>query len=159
MTSEMNPAGSATHPYATHLNILFPHLAKIDVPALVGAVKDQWFNQTLCQVNASVVRLGVMQGEYHGQKHDNDDEFFFCLEGEFFVDLEGRSVAPEAPGGVCCAEGSHSSHPGAQTMRHPNGRERRDYPDRRLARIRVIWQSRCRSTPGRGGPTWQSIPV
>ena len=93
MTSETNPASVHTHPYATHLNILFPHLTKVDVPSLAGTVKDQWFNQTLCQVNASVVRLGVMQGEYHWHKHDNDDEFFFCLEGEFFIDLEGRSVA------------------------------------------------------------------
>ena len=93
MTSQSNPDRAPTHPYATHLNILFPHLSKVDVPALVGAVKDQWFNQTLCQVNGSVVRLGVMQGEYHWHKHDNDDEFFFCLEGEFFVDLEDRSVA------------------------------------------------------------------
>jgi hypothetical protein len=91
MTSEMNPAVS--HPYATHLNILFPQLAKVDVPAVVAGVKDRWFNQTLCQVNGSVVRLGVMQGEYHWHKHDNDDEFFFCLEGEFFVDLEDRSVS------------------------------------------------------------------
>lgn len=93
MTSEITPAAAPAHPYATHLNILFPYLAKVDVPALVGSVKDQWFNQTLCQVNGSVVRLGVMQGEYHWHKHDNDDEFFFCLEGEFFVDLEDRSIA------------------------------------------------------------------
>jgi quercetin dioxygenase-like cupin family protein len=79
-------------PYATHLNILFPHLAKIDVPELAGAVEDQWYNQTLCQVNGSVVRLGVMQGEYHWHKHDEDDEFFFCLDGEFLVDLEDRTV-------------------------------------------------------------------
>jgi mannose-6-phosphate isomerase-like protein (cupin superfamily) len=93
MTSRTDPASAPTYPYATHLNILFPHLAKIDVAALISTVKDQWFNQTLCQVNGSVVRLGVMQGEYHWHKHDNDDEFFFCLEGEFFVDLEGCSVA------------------------------------------------------------------
>ena len=83
------------HPYATYLNILFPQLEKIDVPALVDSVIDQWYNQTLCQVNGSVVRLGVMQGEYHWHKHDNDDEFFFCLEGAFLVDLEGRTVTLE----------------------------------------------------------------
>jgi mannose-6-phosphate isomerase-like protein (cupin superfamily) len=65
----------------------------IDVPALTEAVSDRWYNQTLCQVNGSVVRLGVMQGEYHWHKHDNDDEFFFCLDGQFFIDLEDRSVA------------------------------------------------------------------
>jgi mannose-6-phosphate isomerase-like protein (cupin superfamily) len=87
---ESNPA--LAHPYATHLNVLVPQLQKVDVPALVRAVSDQWYNQTLCQVNDSVVRLGVMQGEYHWHKHDNDDEFFFCLEGEFLVDLEDRTV-------------------------------------------------------------------
>jgi mannose-6-phosphate isomerase-like protein (cupin superfamily) len=64
----------------------------VDVPAVVGAVRDQWFNQTLCKVNDSVLRLGVMQGEYHWHKHDNDDELFFVLEGRFFVDLQDRSV-------------------------------------------------------------------
>ncbi len=80
------------YPYATFLDIKFPPLEVVDVPAVVGAVRDQWFNQTLCKVNDSVLRLGVMQGEYHWHKHDNDDELFFVLEGRFFVDLEGRSV-------------------------------------------------------------------
>lgn len=91
--SEVTQGASGAYPYATFLNVLFPQLEKVDVPALVGRVKDQWYNQTLCQVNGSVVRLGVMQGEYHWHKHDDDDEFFFCLEGEFFVDLQDRSVA------------------------------------------------------------------
>jgi mannose-6-phosphate isomerase-like protein (cupin superfamily) len=82
----------ASHPYATHLDIKFPALAKVDVPSLVKACRDQWYNQTLCKVNESVVRLGVMQGEYHWHKHDNDDEFFFVLEGHFIIDLEGESI-------------------------------------------------------------------
>jgi mannose-6-phosphate isomerase-like protein (cupin superfamily) len=85
-------AAASNHPYTTHLNVLVPQLEMLDVPALVRAVSDQWYNQTLCQVNGSVVRLGVMQGEYHWHKHDNNDEFFFCLEGEFLVDLEERTV-------------------------------------------------------------------
>lgn len=93
MSLETNPTSGPAYPYGIHLNILFPHLAKIEVPAVVATVKDQWFNQTLCQVNGSVVRLGVVQGEYHWHKHENDDEFFFCLEGEFFIDLKDRSVA------------------------------------------------------------------
>jgi hypothetical protein len=83
---------STEYPYATHLDVLYPALQRIDVPALVGACKDRWYNQTLCRVNDSVVRLGVMQGEYHWHKHDADDEFFFVLEGTFYVELEDRSV-------------------------------------------------------------------
>ena len=83
---------SRSYPYATHLDVLFRHLQRIDVPGLVESVTDQWYNQTLCQVNGSVVRLGVMQGEYHWHKHDNDDEFFLTIEGQLLIDLEGRTV-------------------------------------------------------------------
>jgi mannose-6-phosphate isomerase-like protein (cupin superfamily) len=100
---EGNP--SIVFPYATHLNILFPHLEEIDVLALARDVKDQWYNQTLCQVNGSVIRLGVMQGEYHWHKHDNDDEFFFCLQGEFLVDLEGRTITLRPQQGVVVPRG------------------------------------------------------
>lgn len=82
----------SNYPYATHLDIKFPALELVDVDALARASKDRWYNQTLCKVNDSVVRLGVMQGDYHWHKHDNDDEFFFVLEGTFLIDLEGRSV-------------------------------------------------------------------
>ena len=80
------------YPYATYLDIKFPPLHLVNVPALVKARTEKWYNQTLCRVNDSVVRLGVMQGEYHWHKHDNDDEFFFVLEGHFIIDLEDRSV-------------------------------------------------------------------
>ncbi len=83
---------SKEYPYATYLDIKFPALATIDVPALVAACTDRWYNQTLCRVNDSVVRLGVMQGEYHWHKHDQDDEFFFVLDGHFIIDLEDRSI-------------------------------------------------------------------
>ena len=81
-----------SYPYATHLNILYAPLEVVDVQALVDACTDRWYNQTLCRVNDSVVRLGVMQGEYHWHKHDDEDEFFYVVEGHFLIDLEGRTV-------------------------------------------------------------------
>jgi mannose-6-phosphate isomerase-like protein (cupin superfamily) len=79
-------------PYATHLDVRYPPLEVVDVTALVDAVRDQWYNQTLCKVNDSVVRLGVIQGEYHWHKHDDLDEFFYVVEGKFLIDLEERTV-------------------------------------------------------------------
>lgn len=79
-------------PYVTHLNLAYKPLELVDVPKLVAACTDKWYNQTLCQVNDSVVRLGVMQGEYHWHKHDTLDEFFFVLDGHFLIDLEDRVV-------------------------------------------------------------------
>jgi mannose-6-phosphate isomerase-like protein (cupin superfamily) len=80
------------YPYATHLNVLFDPLERIDVSALVDACTDQWYNQTLCQVNDSIVRLGVVRGEYHWHKHDAEDEFFYVVDGGLLIDLEGETV-------------------------------------------------------------------
>ena len=83
---------SPQYPYVNHLDVKFPALTLIDVPALVRACTDRWYNQTLCRVNDSVVRLGIMQGEYHWHKHDTDDEFFFVVDGHFIIELEGSSI-------------------------------------------------------------------
>ena len=88
-SSEKPPA---SYPYATHLDIKFGPLELVDVQSLVEECTDQWYNQTLCRVNDSVVRLGVMQGEYHWHKHDHDDEFFYVVGGHFLIDLEDRTI-------------------------------------------------------------------
>jgi mannose-6-phosphate isomerase-like protein (cupin superfamily) len=82
-------------PYITKLDILYKPLEVIDEKALADACPHQWFNQTLCEVNESVVRLGVVQGEYHWHKHDEDDEFFYVVEGRLLVDLEDRTFELE----------------------------------------------------------------
>ena len=94
-----------SYPYATFLDVKFPALSLVDVPSLVKACKDTWYNQTLCKVNDSVVRLGVMQGEYHWHKHENDDEFFFVLEGHFVIDLENQSIDLHAQEGFVVPRG------------------------------------------------------
>jgi mannose-6-phosphate isomerase-like protein (cupin superfamily) len=78
--------------YETRLNIQYSPLEVIDEKSLADECRFKWYNQTLCKVNGSVVRLGVVQGEYHWHKHDDEDEFFYVVEGELFVDLEERTV-------------------------------------------------------------------
>src|SRR3954467_7711982 len=82
----------ANFPYETRLNILHGPLEIIDEKAIADACGYDWYNQTLCKVNDSVVRLGVVKGEYHWHKHDNDDEFFYVVDGLFIIDMEDRSV-------------------------------------------------------------------
>ncbi len=78
------------YPYVNHMNLLHNPLELIDIPQLVRDCTDQWHNQTLCQVNDSVVRLGIVQGEYHWHKHEDEDEFFFTLDGLLIIDIEGQ---------------------------------------------------------------------
>ena len=83
---------SVAYPYETRLNILHGPLELIDVNAMAAACEYKWFNQTLCRVNDSVIRVGIIEGEYHWHKHDNDDEFFYVVEGNLLIDLEDRTV-------------------------------------------------------------------
>src|SRR6266513_4621897 len=83
---------SQDFPYKTYLNILSAPLEVIDVQKLADACTDKWYNQTLCKVNDSVVRLAVIQGEYHWHEHTDIDEFFFVLDGALLIDLEGRTI-------------------------------------------------------------------
>lgn len=92
------PEQSESYPYDTHLNIQYAPLEIVDVPALVAACTHPWYNQTLCQVNESVVRLGVVKGEYHWHKHDDEDEFFYVVEGKFIIDLEQDRSVELTPG-------------------------------------------------------------
>jgi homogentisate 1,2-dioxygenase len=84
-------AETAPYPYETRLNILHGPLELIDVHAVPGANDFKWFNQTLCRVNDSVVRMAAIEGEYHWHKHDEDDEFFYVVDGELLIDIEGKS--------------------------------------------------------------------
>src|SRR3954463_5091829 len=94
-----------TSRYDTRLDIKFKALERIDEKAFTDAVTHPWFNQTLCQVNDSVVRLGVVEGEYHWHKHDHDDEFFYVVEGRFLIDLEGRTIELQPRQGVVVPKG------------------------------------------------------
>lgn len=85
-------ASETDYPYLTRLDVLCKPLEVIDEKAISEAAPHKWFNQTLCAVNDSVVRLGVVEGEYHWHKHDADDEFFYVVEGKLLIDLEDRMV-------------------------------------------------------------------
>lgn len=91
--------------YNISLDVKFPHLERIDVPELVKQCKEKWSNQTLTRVNDSVVRLGIVEGEFHWHKHDNDDEFFFVLEGQLLIDLENKMVELNPGQGVTISKG------------------------------------------------------
>jgi mannose-6-phosphate isomerase-like protein (cupin superfamily) len=91
--------------YNMHMDVKFGGLELIDVNALAEASKEKWFNQTLTKVNGSVVRLGVIEGEFHWHKHDNDDEFFYVVEGLLLMDLEGRTIELKPGQGITVPKG------------------------------------------------------
>src|SRR5688572_8702485 len=80
--------------YTIKLDDKYGQMAVVDVAGEMAA-NEPWFNQTLTAVNDAVVRLGVIEGDFHWHKHDDTDEFFLVLEGELLLDFE---VAGEGAG-------------------------------------------------------------
>jgi len=91
--------------YNINLDVKYKHLELIDVPEIVNGCKEKWYNQTLTQVNGSVVRIGIIEGEFHWHKHENEDEFFFVLSGNLFIDLEDRTIELMKDQGVTITKG------------------------------------------------------
>ena len=110
--------------YSTHLNILHPAGEVIDVNAIVAANEHPWYNQTLCKVNESVVRLGSVQGEYHWHKHDDEDAYLLCRQRPL-PHRDGRSHRrPASRPGVRRAEGRDAQAARAGEDRDPDGGDR-----------------------------------
>jgi mannose-6-phosphate isomerase-like protein (cupin superfamily) len=82
--------------YDIKLNDKYGQLSLIDV-AGEAAAHEPWFNQTLTTVNESVVRLGVIDGDFHWHKHDEEDEFFLVLEGELVIEIEDSDTVRLLP--------------------------------------------------------------
>ena len=78
--------------YDQRMDIKYKHLEVIDIPKIVEECQESWFNQTLTKINGSVARIGIVEGEYHWHKHDDDDEFFFVLSGKLYIELEDRTI-------------------------------------------------------------------
>jgi len=86
-----------TQQYDIHTDIQFDPLQLVDVRGIRQSVSEGWFNQTLVKVNDSVVRLGVVEGEFHWHKHDNEDEFFYVVSGRLFIDVENKDSVELLP--------------------------------------------------------------
>jgi dTDP-4-dehydrorhamnose 3,5-epimerase-like enzyme len=84
--------------YSINTDVAFGPLELIDVAALAGACDEKWFNQTLCRVNDCVVRLGIVEGEFHWHHHDEEDEFFYVVSGRWLIDLEDDRTVELSPG-------------------------------------------------------------
>jgi mannose-6-phosphate isomerase-like protein (cupin superfamily) len=82
--------------YTINLDDKYGHGAVVDIPAELSD-HEPWFNQTLTTVDESVVRLGLIEGDFHWHKHDETDEFFLVLEGQLLIDIEGAGTVTLDP--------------------------------------------------------------
>ena len=103
--------------YVIQTDIKFGAMEKIDIDLLEKACPHDWFNQTLCRVNDSLVRLGIFKGEFHWHQHDREDEFFYVVDGKLFIDFKDRTVELEPRQGIMVPRGiSHRPRAPERTL-------------------------------------------
>lgn len=78
--------------YSIDTEIKYNPLERINIPEIISKCSKKWQNFSLCKVNESVIRLGVIEGEFHWHKHDEEDEFFYVIEGKLLIDLEDQTI-------------------------------------------------------------------
>lgn len=91
--------------YNQRMDIKYDHQELIDVNKVIRECTDKWYNQTLTKVNGSVVRIGIVEGEYHWHKHDEEDEFFFVLSGKLYIDMEDKTLELNPNEGATISKG------------------------------------------------------
>lgn len=69
----------------------------IDIAAIAKDIDEPWTNVSLVKVDDSVVRMGVVEGEFHWHRHSREDEFFLVMEGRLLIDLEGEDTVELDP--------------------------------------------------------------
>lgn len=78
--------------YSIDLKVRFKPLEVIDIPELITSSRKKWQNISLCEVNDSVIRLAIIEGDFHWHKHENEDEFFYVIDGLLLIDLEDNTI-------------------------------------------------------------------
>jgi mannose-6-phosphate isomerase-like protein (cupin superfamily) len=102
--------------YSIDLEVKFGPLDIIDIPKLIEQSTKKWQNISLCTVNNSVIRLAVIEGEFHWHNHNKEDEFFFVIDGLLFVDLEEKVIELKPRQGVMVPKGlSHRTRAPTRT--------------------------------------------
>jgi mannose-6-phosphate isomerase-like protein (cupin superfamily) len=102
--------------YDIRTEVLFPQGQHMDVASLAASIQP-WSNRTLTQVNDAVVRLGVLEGDFHWHKHDDEDEFFYVIEGQLDIELPDRMVSLLPGQGVTVPRGvMHFPHARGRTV-------------------------------------------
>ncbi|HEY1753655.1 MAG TPA: cupin domain-containing protein [Caulobacteraceae bacterium] len=106
----------ASDRYDISKDVLFAPQEKIDVAA-VAAAQTPWWNRTLTEVNDAVVRLGVLEGDFHWHQHDAEDEFFYVVEGVLVIETEDGPIWLEPGQGVTIPRATqHCPHAHGRTV-------------------------------------------
>ena len=67
-------------------------MEKINIPEKLSLIDDYWNPRIAGELNGQQVKLVKFKGEFVWHKHDDEDEMFYVLSGEFNMELRDRTI-------------------------------------------------------------------
>ena len=65
---------------------------KINIAEKLALFNDHWNPRIVAELNGQHVKLVKFQGEFLWHKHDNEDEMFLVLKGQFKMEYRDKTV-------------------------------------------------------------------
>lgn len=65
---------------------------KVNIHEKLSSIHDYWNPRIAGELNGQMVKLVKFKGEFVWHKHDEEDEMFYVLQGEFNMELRDRTV-------------------------------------------------------------------
>ena len=67
-------------------------MEKVNIPDKLSMIHDFWNPRIAGELNGQMVKLVKFKGEFVWHKHDDEDEMFFVLQGEFNMELRDQTI-------------------------------------------------------------------
>ena len=113
---------------------------KVNIAEKFGTFADHWAPRIVARYNDHEVRLVKVDGEFIWHQHDDTDELFLVLDGEFDLDFRDRTVTLQ-PGELIVG---------------PKGTEHR--PAARRGEVKLLLMD-PRDMPNTGDPATATVAV
>jgi quercetin dioxygenase-like cupin family protein len=59
----------------------------VNLQKSMNAITETWSPVDIAVVNDQVVRMALIEGEYHWHKHTSEDELFYVLQGKIVIQV------------------------------------------------------------------------
>ena len=67
-------------------------MEKVNISDKLSLIHDFWNPRIAGELNGQMVKLVKFKGEFVWHKHDEEDEMFFVLQGEFNMELRDQTI-------------------------------------------------------------------
>ncbi len=67
-------------------------IEKINIAEKLSLIHSHWKPALAGELNGQHVKLVKFKGEFAWHKHDNEDEMFYVIKGEFSMQLEDKKI-------------------------------------------------------------------